>query len=208
MSMRPFTQVTGPAAALLRANVDTDVIIRIEHLTQPSREVLGRYALQALRYLSDGSENPEFVLNQPAFRGAPILLCGANFGCGSSREHAVWALQGIGIRCVVAPSFGEIFFANCFHNGLLPIRLPAAIVDALAVQCSRGEALTIDLQQCRIIAPGGEVMPFEVDAHRREMLLHAIGDIELTLRDAQAIQRWQAADRVTRPWVWAGMAAP
>jgi 3-isopropylmalate/(R)-2-methylmalate dehydratase small subunit len=204
MTMQPFTVVTGPAAPLLRANIDTDVIIRIEHLTMPSRKELGRYAMEVLRYLPDGSEDPSFILNQPAFRGAPILLAGPNFGCGSSREHAVWALQGAGLRCVIAPSFGDIFYANCFQNGVLPIRLPMDVVQDLAVQCAQGEPLSVDLQACGITAPDGRVTPFSVDARRREMMLHGLDEIGLTLIDAARIRAWQAADRLSRPWAWPG----
>lgn len=204
MTMQPFTVVTGPAAPLLRANIDTDVIIRIEHLTMSSRKELGRYAMEVLRYLPDGSEDPSFILNQPAFRGAPILLAGPNFGCGSSREHAVWALQGAGLRCVIAPSFGDIFYANCFQNGVLPIRLPVDVVQDLAVQCAQGEPLSVDLQACGITAPDGRVMPFSVDARRREMMLHGLDEIGLTLIDAPRIRAWQAADRLSRPWAWPG----
>src|SRR5919205_1213678 len=126
--MQPFTKVGGPAAPLLRANVDTDLIIRIERLVGTRREELGPFAFEALRRRADGSEDPDFVLNRPEYRGAPILLAGPNFGCGSSREGAVWALMGAGIRCVIAPSFGDIFFSNCFQNGLLPVVLPEETV--------------------------------------------------------------------------------
>ncbi|MBB3014169.1 3-isopropylmalate/(R)-2-methylmalate dehydratase small subunit [Cupriavidus alkaliphilus] len=206
MTMQPFTVVTGPAAPLLRANIDTDVIIRIEHLTMLSRKDLGRYAMEVLRYLPDGREDPSFILNQPAFRGAPILLAGPNFGCGSSREHAVWALQGAGLRCVIAPSFGDIFYANCFQNGVLPIRLPMDVVQDLAAQCAQGEPLSVDLQACGITAPNGRVTPFPVDARRREMMLHGLDEIGLTLTDAARIRAWQAADRLSRPWAWPGAA--
>lgn len=206
MTMQPFTVVTGPAAPLLRANIDTDVIIRIEHLTMLSRKELGRYAMEVLRYLPDGSEDPSFILNQPAFRGAPILLAGPNFGCGSSREHAVWALQGAGLRCVIAPSFGDIFYANCFQNGVLPIRLPLDVVQDLAAQCARGEALSVDLQACVITAPDGRLASFPVDARRREMMLHGLDEIGLTLTDTARIRAWQASDRLSRPWAWPGAA--
>lgn len=202
-SMQPFTVLTGPAAWLPRANVDTDVIIRIERLTTiGDRTQLGPYAMEALRYREDGSEDPAFVLNQPAFRGAPILLAGDNFGCGSSREGAVWALQGMGVRCVIAPSFGDIFFNNCFQNGMLPIRLAPDAIEALARQCADGTAMTVDLTQCTLAAPDGSAQPFAIDPLRREGLLHGLDDIGLTLKDDALIRAWQAADRERRPWAW------
>jgi len=202
MTMQPFTQVTGPAVPLMRANVDTGVIIRIERLTALPKDQLGPYALEALRFRADGSEAPDCVLNQPAFRGAPILLAADNFGCGSSREGAVWALMGIGVRCVIAPSFGDIFFGNCLQNGVLPIRLPLPQVEALAAQCADGAAMTVDLQACTLTAPDGRCATFEIDPLRREALLHGLDDIGLTLKDDALIRRWQQQDRLRRPWAW------
>ncbi len=202
MTMQPFTVVTGAAAHLPRANVDTDVIVRIERLTTLGRDQLGPYCFEALRYREDGSDDPDFVFNQPAFRHAPFLLAGDNFGCGSSREGAVNALQGLGVRCVIAPSFGDIFFSNCFQNGVLPIRLAASQVEALAAACAHGEPLTVDLQQCSIQAAGGVATPFTVDPLRREALLHGLDDIGLTLKDEPLILAWQEADRQRRPWAW------
>lgn len=201
--MTPFTQLTGPAATLLRANIDTDVIIRIERLTALERDQLGPYALEALRYRPDGDEDADFVLNQPAFRVAPILLAGSNFGCGSSREAAVWALMGRGIRCVIAPSFGDIFFNNCFQNGLLPIRMPTA---PLAAAAATGAPFTVDLQQCTIALPDGEVLVFEIDLQRRDGLLLGLDDIELTLREDEIIRAWQRNDQGRRPWAWSSIA--
>ncbi|MDO8769759.1 MAG: 3-isopropylmalate dehydratase small subunit [Burkholderiaceae bacterium] len=200
--MTPFTVVTGAAAHLPRANVDTDVIIRIERLTALPKEQLGAYAFEALRYLEDGSDNPDFVLNQPIFRNAPILLAGDNFGCGSSREGAVTALKGLGLRCVIAPSFGDIFFSNCFQNGVLPIRLSAPEVNALAAACARGEPLTVDLERQTIRTAAGAETVFSVDPLRREGLLHGLDDIDLTLKDDALIDAWQQADRQRRPWAW------
>jgi len=207
MSMQPFTIVTGAAPYLSRANIDTDVIIRIERLTTLARDELGPYAMEALRYREDGSDDPDFILNQPAFRGAPILLAGDNFGCGSSREGAVWALQGIGIRCVIAPSFGDIFFSNCFQNGVLPIRLPAAEVKAFAAACADGAAMTVDLAKRKLTAPDRIESSFVVDPLRREGLLHGLDDIGLTLKDDALIREWQQADRLRRPWAWPSHAA-
>ena len=191
--MQPFTSVTGPAAPLLRRDIDTDIIIRIERLTQLPRDQLGPYALEALR-------GPDFVLDQPAFRGAPILLAGANFGCGSSREGAVWALQGTGLRCVIAPSFGDIFFSNCFQNGMLPVVLAEPAVEALARQAARGAPVTVDLRAGSVTAPDGAVFPFKLDPMRREMLLAGTDELGLTLRRAAEIAAWQRADALRRPW--------
>ena len=202
MSMQPFTIVSGAAPYLSRANIDTDVIIRIERLTSLARDELGPYAMEALRYREDGSEDPDFILNQPAFRGAPVLLAGDNFGCGSSREGAVWALQGIGVRCVIAPSFGDIFYSNCFQNGVLPIRLPAAEVEAFAAACAGGAAMTVDLTTRKLVAPDGTESGFVVDPLRREGLLHGLDDIGLTLKDDALIREWQQVDRIRRPWAW------
>ncbi len=201
--MQPFTIVTGTAAPLMVANVDTDVIIRIERLTTGDPAQLGRYALEALRYLPDGSENPECILNAARFRGAPIMLAGPNFGCGSSREPAVNALMAMGLRCIIAESFGDIFYANCFQNGLLPIRLDETTMLALAAEAeSRTEAFTIDLRRQVIVAPSGCEHGFAIDPMRRTALLEGLDDIGLTLTCAGDIDAWQARDRVDRPWVW------
>jgi 3-isopropylmalate/(R)-2-methylmalate dehydratase small subunit len=207
MNLQPFTVVTGAAPYLSRGNLDTDIIIRIDRLAALKRDDLGPYAMEALRYRPDGSEDLGFILNQPAFCNAPFLLAGDNFGCGSSREGAVWALQGIGVRCVIAPSFGDIFFSNCFQNGVLPIRLPAAQIEMLAAACAGGEPLQVDLWQCLLKAPTGEVTPFTVDPMRRECLLNGLDDIGLTLKDDALICAWQREDRQRRPWVWAGLQA-
>lgn len=208
--MEAFTTLTGRVAPLLQANLDTDVIIRVEHLTAPDQTRLGHFAFEALRYRPDGSENPDFTLNQPAYRGAPILLSGPNFGCGSSREGAVTAIQQMGVRCIIAPSFGDIFFSNCFQNGLLAIRLPEAEVAALAARLAHGGELTVDLER-QVVVAGNEVHRFEVERSRREALLEGLDDIGLTLKQMAAIRGFQAADRARRPWVWdplAGDAPP
>jgi 3-isopropylmalate/(R)-2-methylmalate dehydratase small subunit len=202
MTNPPFTVVIGAAPYLPRANIDTDVIVRIDRLTSLPKDQLGPYAMEALRYRADGSDDPDFILNRPTFRGAPILLAGDNFGCGSSREGAVWALQGIGVRCVIAPSFGDIFYSNCFQNGVLPIRLPAPEVEALAAACADGASLTVDLERRMLIAPSGVQTAFTIDPLRREGLLHGLDDIGLTLRDDFLIHAWQQAYRGQRPWAW------
>lgn len=201
--MAPFQIISGPAIPLLRANIDTDIIIRIERLTHGDRTRLGDHALEALRFLPDGSPDPASVFNQPGYSGAPILIAGRNFGCGSSREGAVWALWQMGLRAVIAESFGDIFYANCFQNGLLPIRLPEAEVEALATFAADPEhRFTIDLAAQQITISGGHKLPFDVDPARREAMLAGLDDIGLTMRDVAAIDAWQAADRDARPWVW------
>jgi 3-isopropylmalate/(R)-2-methylmalate dehydratase small subunit len=203
--MQAFTRLSGAAAPLLRANIDTDTIIRIERLINlKGPEALGPYALEALRHRADGSEDPDFVLNQSAYLKAPILLAGANFGCGSSREGAVTALMGRGIRCVIAPSFGDIFFNNCFQNGLLPIQLTEAQVLALAQEVVGGSPVEVDLVTQTIRTQSHTVIAFKTDSHRREALLNGLDDIGLTLKDAALIRAWQQRDRLTRPWVWSG----
>jgi 3-isopropylmalate/(R)-2-methylmalate dehydratase small subunit len=198
--MQPFTTVSGPAAPLMLANIDTDVIIRIE---RPSgdRAALGRYAFEALRYRADGTENPDFVFNRAPFRSAPILLTGPNFGCGSSRETAVWALQGLGVRCVIADGFGDIFFSNCFQNGVLPIRLPEATVADLARRAEGGAVLQVDLE-AQTITVERETLPFDVDPQRKAGLLAGLDDVSLTMAAMADIRAWQDRDRARRPWVW------
>lgn len=200
--MTPFTTLSGRVAPLMLANVDTDVIIRIERLTSGDQEQLGRWAFESIRYDADGAERPDFPLTQPAYRGAPILVAGSNFGCGSSREGAVTAIAGMGIRCVIADSFGDIFYANCFQNGLLPIRLdPAGIARVAAVAEAHGE-LTVDLERQAILLPDGEVIAFAIAAIRKEGLLKGLDDIGLSLSELDAIRAWQTRDRIDRPWIW------
>jgi len=186
----------------MRSNVDTDLIIRIEPLTQQPREELGRFAFESIRYAADGSENPQFVLNRPQFRNAKFLLAGENFGCGSSREGAVWALMGLGLRCVIAPSFGDIFKSNCFQNGFLPIELDKASIVSLAADADRGSMMTVDLTQQRLTTDAGTSHSFIVDEMGRQALLEGLDAIQLTLRDSSQITAWQHADRKHRPWVW------
>ena len=198
--MTPFTSVTGPAAPLMLNNVDTDVIIRIERLSEAFKNSLDRYAFEALRYNADDTDNADFVLNQPAFRGAPILLADLNFGCGSSREGAVWALQAIGVRCVIAVSFGDIFYGNCFQNGVLPIRLPQDQVATLARLAETGQAFTVDLKECVIKAPDGSRFSFPIQSLLREALLEGLDQIGLTLKQTDAIDSWEQHEAEVRPW--------
>lgn len=203
--MEKFTTVSGPAAPLLAANVDTDVIIPIQRLLGSGRTGLGPHAFERLRYVADGTENPDFVLNRPPYRDSPILLAGPNFGCGSSREGAVWALMGLGVRAVLAPSFGDIFFNNCFQNGLLPVVLPAEAIARIAAETEAAQGArhtTIDLADQVVVTPEGERIPFPIDARKKEALLEGLDDIALTLRLKDRINAWQAADRARRGWAW------
>ena len=202
MTMRRFTTLTGAAAPLLRDNIDTDVIIRVERLAGTTRESMGAVAFESWRFLPDGREDPGFILNQPAYRGAPILLAGANFGCGSSREGAVWAMMGMGLRCVIAESFGDIFFDNCFQNGMLPVSLPAEAIRRLARPSGGNARVTIDLEQQVAVSPDGERIGFAIEPMRRTALLEGLDEIGLTLKHADAIAAYQAQDRIGQPWVW------
>lgn len=204
--MEKFTKVTGVAAPLMRQNVDTDLVIRIERLVSNNgREGLGPYCFEQIRFRPDGTENPDCVFNQAPYRGAPIILSADNFGCGSSREGAVWALAGMGVKAVIAPSYGDIFFNNCFQNGVLPVKLPIEEVERLAeeTRASPGNArVTVDLEHCQVVSPTGRIIPFEVDARRQHALLNGLDDIAQTMTHKDAIAAWQGADRTARPWVW------
>jgi 3-isopropylmalate/(R)-2-methylmalate dehydratase small subunit len=193
------------AAPLLRANINTDVIIRIERLRDLEKADLGRYAFESWRYCRDGSEDPAFVLNKRPYREARIMIAGDNFACGSSREAAVWALQSFGIRCVIAPSFGPIFYSNCFQNGVLPVVVPAKVVEDLAaeVEATQGEGkVVVDLTRCVVVSPGGKETPFTVDTLLREGLLKGLDQIELTRAREPQIRAFQTRDRVRRPWLY------
>lgn len=200
--MTPFTTLTGRVAPLMLPNIDTDIIIRIERLTSGDQTQLGRWAFESIRYDETGGHRADFPLNQRRYRGAPILVAGSNFGCGSSREGAVAAIAGLGIRCVIADSFGDIFYANCFQNGLLPVRLSAVDVDRIASVAEAGGDLTIDLDRQRIDLTDGESIPFDIAAIRREALLKGLDDIGLSLSELDRIRAWQTADRLVRPWIW------
>jgi len=197
--MQPFTSVTGAAVPLMQVNIDTDVIIRIERLTAGGD--LGRHTFEALRFRPDGSPDPNCPLNEPRFEDAPILIAGRNFGCGSSREGAVTALMQMGLRCVIASSFGDIFFANCFRNGMLPIVLPEQAVEKLAAQTDEGH-FTVDLAAQKICTPSGEAVGFDTDPLQRQGLLEGLDEIGLTLKLSGDIAAWQEADRKARSWVW------
>ncbi len=200
--MDKFTKLTGVAAPLPLINVDTDMIIPKQFLKTIQRSGLGKNLFDEMRYDQDGNENPEFVLNKPAWRKARILVAGENFGCGSSREHAPWALLDFGIRCVIAPSFADIFFNNCFKNGILPIALPQEDVDKLMDDAERGAnaVVTIDLENQVITGPDGGTIGFEVDPFRKHCLLNGLDDIGLTMEKAEAIDDFEAKLQSAQPW--------
>ncbi len=194
--------LTATAAPLNMSNVDTDKIIPARFLKTIKRSGLGVHAFSGLRYNDDGSEKPDFVLNQPQYRKAEILIAGENFGCGSSREHAPWALLDFGIRCVIAPSFADIFFNNCFKNGILPIALPEDIVAALMADAALGanSRISIDLEEQVVIRPDGAKIRFEVDAFRKHCLLNGLDDIGLTLEHETAITAFESRRREQEAW--------
>jgi len=202
---KQFNKLTAIAAPIMRGNIDTDVIIRIERLVgNSSRGTLGKWAFGALRYLPDGSENPEFILNREPYRQAEILVTGPNFGCGSSREGAVWSLQEMGIRAVIGSSFGDIFFANCFQNGILPVVVDKQVVDNLVAEIAATQGagkINIDLEAQTITTPEGKTLRFEVDPRRREGLLLGLDEVMMTLQREAEIRAFQERDRAERPWI-------
>lgn len=211
--MEKFALIDGIVAPMDRANIDTDAIIPKQFLKSIKRAGFGPYAFDEWRYLDHGEPgmdctqrplNPDFVLNQARYQGAQILLARENFGCGSSREHAPWALEDFGFRVIIAPSYADIFFNNCFKNGVLPIKLDAAIVDELfkAVAASAGYRLKIDLAQQTISAPDGRVIHFEVDAFRKHCLLNGLDDIGLTLQHVNEIKAFEVKHRAAQPWLF------
>jgi 3-isopropylmalate/(R)-2-methylmalate dehydratase small subunit len=197
--MEKFSTLSSVAAPFPQKNVDTDLIIRIERCTGTPREEIGKYAFEMARFRADGSENPEFVLNQPKYRGAQILVCGEFFGTGSSREMAVWALAGMGIRCLIAPSYGQIFYGNCFQNGLLPVVLPLKEVDGLMKEAESGKRFEIDLETQLINGKSR----FDITPRRKKMLLEGLDEIGLTLAMEPKIAAFEAEDRRRRPWIYA-----
>ena len=202
--MERFTTLTGVAAPLPMVNVDTDQIIPKQFLKTIKRTGLGRHLFAPMRYDAEGAENPDFVLNREPYRAAAIIVAGANFGCGSSREHAPWALLDFGVRCVIAPSFADIFFNNCFKNGILAIALDAATVERLLDDIGDGAhaTLTVDLDKQAITAPDGGVLRFEVDAFRKHCLLNGLDEIGLTLQQEDEIAAFEAAQREVQPWLY------
>ncbi|MGP1571114.1 MAG: 3-isopropylmalate dehydratase small subunit [Moraxella sp.] len=212
--MKKYTIETGIACPLDRANVDTDLIIPKQFLKSIKRTGFGDNLFDELRYLDEGylgqdinkrPKNPDFVLNQERYQGASILLARDNFGCGSSREHAPWALNEYGFRTVIAPSFADIFYNNCFKNGMLPVILSEKDVDELFKECftNIGYQLTVDLENQKVISPSGKEYPFEVDAFRKHCLLNGLDDIALTLQNADDILAFEVKAKAERPWVFA-----
>ncbi|RVU32330.1 MULTISPECIES: 3-isopropylmalate dehydratase small subunit [Neptunomonas] len=211
--MKKFTSHTGITAPLDRANVDTDMIIPKQFLKSIKRSGFGPNLFDELRYMDEGQPdqdcsgrplNPDFVLNQARYQGASIMLARENFGCGSSREHAPWALDDFGIRCVIAPSFADIFYNNCFKNGLLPIVLDEAQVDQLfkEVEAEQGYQLTVDLERQVVVTPSGTEFAFDVDAFRKHCLLNGLDDIGLTLQQADDIKAYETRRRQEAPWLF------
>ncbi|PRZ49807.1 3-isopropylmalate dehydratase small subunit [Tritonibacter scottomollicae] len=201
--MNKFETFTGIAAPMPLVNIDTDMIIPKQFLKTIKRSGLGVHAFDEMRYDRQGNENPEFVLNLPKYRETSILVAGDNFGCGSSREHAPWALADFGIKVVVSTSFADIFFNNCFKNGMLPIVLPQEQVDLLMSDSERGEnaRMTVDLEAQEITTSDGDVIKFDVDPFRKHCLLNGLDDIGLTLEKADSIQSFEAKAAQERPWV-------
>ena len=201
--MEKFTVLESVAAPLKQINVDTDQIIPAQFLRTIERSGLGKHLFSRMRYREDGSENPDFMLNQPAYRKARILVAGDNFGCGSSREHAPWALLDHGIRCVISSGFADIFYNNCFKNGILPIVVTPEQLELLFDDAERGAnaTLTIDLEKQEIRGPDGGVAHFEIDPFRKHCLQNALDDIGLTLQQDKEIDSYEAKQRIAQPWL-------
>ncbi|MDA0902542.1 MAG: 3-isopropylmalate dehydratase small subunit [Proteobacteria bacterium] len=199
--MEKFTTLKSIAAPLPLINIDTDMIIPKQFLKTIKRTGLGVNLFDEMRYDIDGKEIADFVLNQKQYKQSKILVTGGNFGCGSSREHAPWALVDFGIRCIIAPSFADIFYNNCFKNGILPIRLDQTIVDRLMNAAQAGEEVTIDLQNCKIILKDGSEFEFELDAFRKECLIMGLDDIGLTLQKESQISDFESNNKKELPWL-------
>ena len=200
--MDKFTKLTGVAAPLPIMNVDTDMIIPKQYLKTIARTGLGKGLFSEMRYREDGAENPDFVLNKPAYRKATILIAGDNFGCGSSREHAPWALLDFGLRCVIAPSFADIFYNNTFKNGILPVKLSEERVNELLRFLLElpGAEITVDLEAQTVTGPDGKVDQFEIDPFRKHCLLNGLDDIGLTLQKEASISAYEEKTHAARPW--------
>ncbi len=208
--MEKFVRLTGVAAALPMANVDTDMVIPKDYLKGTDRAGLGRHLFAEMRYDANGAERADFVLNQPAWRKAEIVVALDNFGCGSSREHAAWALRDFGIRCVIAPSFADIFFNNCFKNGILPVALPKAVCLELMEDAGRGAnaTLTVDLEAREIVRSDGERIAFEIEPFRRERLLKGLDEIGATLAQGGKIEGFEARLAHRQPWRTGALGQP
>ncbi|MGB1387608.1 MAG: 3-isopropylmalate dehydratase small subunit [Paracoccaceae bacterium] len=201
--MDKFETLTGIAAPMPQINVDTDMIIPKQFLKTIKRSGLGVNLFDEMRYDDNGEEIADFVLNQPAYRNSEILVAGDNFGCGSSREHAPWAIKDFGIRCIIAPSFADIFYNNCFKNGILPIALPQKTVDLLMIDAEKGEnaRMVVDLENQTITTSDGEVVSFELDPFRKKCLMEGLDDIGLTMEKGAAIESFESRAATERPWV-------
>ena len=201
--MDKFNKLTGIAAPMPLVNIDTDMIIPKLFLKTIKRSGLGKNLFDEMRYNEDGSENPDFVLNKPAYRDTAILVAGDNFGCGSSREHAPWAIKDFGITCVISTSFADIFFSNCFKNGILPIVLPQEQVDMLMKDAEKGAnaRMAIDLETQEITTSDGDVIKFNVDAFKKQCLLEGLDDIGLTMKKSDSISKFETMSATNRPWV-------
>lgn len=202
--MQPFQIVTGPAIPFRRPNTDTDVIIRIERLSELQRHELGPYAFEALRRRADQTDDPDCVFNRDVYKGAPILIAGENFGCGSSREGAVWAIAELGIRCIIAPSFGGIFANNCFQNGVLTIQLPDETVHRLAeiAEADARAPFTVDLAAKTLLPPNEAAIPFDIETLRQKALLAGTDELGMTLARVAELEAFELRDAVERPWVY------
>jgi 3-isopropylmalate/(R)-2-methylmalate dehydratase small subunit len=198
--MQAFTKLTGIAAPLPMINVDTDMIIPKQFLKTILRTGLGKHLFDEMRFTPEGKEIPDFVLNREPYRKAAVLVSGDNFGCGSSREHAPWALLDFGIRCVIAPSFADIFYNNCFQNGILPLKLPKDQVDQLMEDAKAGREITVDLE-AQIVKAGNKNFPFTLDEFRRNCLLKGLDSIGLTLQNEADITAYEKKQKSERPWV-------
>lgn len=203
--MDKLQKLQGVAAPLPRANVDTDIITPMGHVIHANRDNMHERTFEPLRFLPDGKDNPEFVLNQPAYRDAVILITGRNFGCGSSRESAVWGIRGLGIRCVIAESFGDIFFNNCFQNSVLPIRLPAETISDLLAEAGDDQGnmqFQVDVASRTLTTPSGRTITFDLTPDRQTALLEGLDDIGQTLQEDDATAAFQDRDRTARPWIY------
>ena len=201
MTIEPFTVVRSRAVPLLIPNIDTDVIIRVERMMSQDPGLLAKWAFESIRYDAGGEPREDFVLNDPDFVGSEILLAGDNFGCGSSREPAVWALRGLGFRCVIAPSFGDIFAANCFTNGILPVSLPVDAVEQLAGGARLLEEVTVDLPSQEVRLKSRSWL-FEIGQVHKLMLVDALDEMALAIRSIESVERWEDRDRQQRAWAW------
>jgi 3-isopropylmalate/(R)-2-methylmalate dehydratase small subunit len=204
-----FTQLTGVAAPLPAINIDTDKIIPKQYLKTIKRSGLGKHLFAEMRFNADGSEKKEFVLNQPAYRQAKILIAFDNFGCGSSREHAPWALMDFGVKCVIAPSFADIFYNNCFKNGVLPLVLPRAICEQLMEDAQKGAnaTMTVDLEKQTVTRPDGEVVKFEIDPFRKHCLVNGLDEIGLSMTKGKTIDGYEERQKAGQPWLYSGAGA-